>query len=197
MGRNRNKYKQCIPPSLSLPELPLHVIEDIIHVCDVETQGRWAMVNRHFKSCVGDVRPMYSIHQEHLLKLLKVLCDNDIHSFFNLGITTGTHRVIISDEEKGKVYLYIYKKNYFGRIFTRCYMKQNFIKNIKNLFKQGNEIKTRLNNLPIVSYKVFFVNIFSELQHVTISCARHRTPQEFYDWKKVVKDGFFSSGVSL
>lgn len=178
-NHNRNKYLHLIKPKINekLPDLPMHLMESIINLCDDKTKANWLLTSKQINNYIGDIRPVYFINQKYFIELLQQLCTCDEYDYFNLSILSKDYHIIVSNEENNIIKItFIDRKNRL-KTLKRSYGKSFLIKSFINLFK-GIHI---FYGTPLIA-KDFFISIFNNIKNISLST--NENPTKLIEWKK-------------
>lgn len=175
MPSNRNKYSHLI---IEKPknDLPIHVIESIINLCDQKTKAKFSITNKYYNEFIGDIQPNYLRNQIYFINLMKKLCSLTDFNFFNLRILSKKYHIIISDENKYTIYMYIIDRQNRKNTITRSYSKSLATNAFINLLN-GTKIVKEANQKA----KILFINIFD---HISEICLTTHLSEEINEWIK-------------
>ena len=176
---SRNKYSHLIKPKIyeKNQDLPLHLIESIIDLCDNKTKAHFLLTCKQVNVYIGDIRPIYFINQKYFIELLQILCIYDEYEYFNLSILSKDYHIIISNEENNIVKITFINRQNRIKTIKRSYSKSFLVKSFKNLFKG-----TRIFHGTSVISKDFFISIFNNINNINLST--HEGPTKLLEWKK-------------
>lgn len=178
-NRNRNKYTHLIKPKIyeKNPDLPLHLIESIIDLCDNKTKAHFLLTCKQINVYIGDIRPIYFINQKYFIELLQILCIYDEYEYFNLSILSKDYHIIISNEENNIIKITFINRENRLKTIKRSYSKSFLVKSFTNLLKG-----TRIFHGTSVIAKDFFISIFNNINNICLST--HENPTNLLEWKK-------------